>query len=250
MRLPDFIIGGAPRSATTWLYQVADSHPQIAMARPVTPEPKFFLIDELYEKGLDYYSQTWFEQLPEGALIGEKSTNYLESSTAVERISRDLPLVKMIFLLRNPIDRAYSNYLWSVQNGLESESFDNALDREDERTLALDPKLRYALPYSYISRGRYSVLLTPWIESLGKERICIMTTEELAATPALAMCKVTDFLNVERFHSGLEQIGKVNASNRPTQAVLSSKLRARLAEIFKEEKQQLQKLAAIDLSLW
>ncbi len=250
MRLPDFIIGGAPRSATTWLYQVADSHPQIAMARPVTPEPKFFLIDELYGKGLDYYSRTWFEPLPEGALIGEKSTNYLESSSAVERISRDLPLVKMIFLLRNPIDRAYSNYLWSVQNGLESESFDRALDREDERTLALDPKLRYARPYSYVSRGRYSVLLRPWIESLGRERIFTMTTEELAARPALAMCKVTDFLNVERFQSGLPQIGKVNAANRPPQAILSSKLRARLAEIFKEEKHQLQKLMEVDLSLW
>ena len=250
MRLPNFIIGGAPRSATTWLYQVADSHPQIAMARPVTPEPKFFLIDELYEKGLDYYSRNWFEQLPEGALIGEKSTNYLESSTAVERISRDLPLVKMIFLLRNPIDRAYSNYLWSVQNGLESESFDKALDRENERTLALDPKLRYARPYSYISRGHYSVLLGPWIESLGRERILILTTEELAARPALAMCKVTDFLHVERFQRGLEQIGKINAASRPPHADLSSELRARLAEIFQDEKHRLQKLTNVDLSLW
>ena len=60
MRLPDFIIGGAPRSGTSWLYQVLDMHPEIHMAKPIKPEPKFFLIDKLYEKGIEYYAKTWF----------------------------------------------------------------------------------------------------------------------------------------------------------------------------------------------
>src|SRR6202035_103039 len=52
VRLPDFIIGGAPRSGTTWLYWLLDRHPHVYLAKPVTPEPKFFLVDRIYEKGL------------------------------------------------------------------------------------------------------------------------------------------------------------------------------------------------------
>src|SRR5271165_1590244 len=105
-RLPDFIIAGAPRSSTTWLYVLAQRHPQLAMAEPMTPEPKFFLVDELWRCGLAYYSANWFDPLPAGRVLGEKSTNYLESAEAAERIYRALPWVKLVFLLRNPVDRA------------------------------------------------------------------------------------------------------------------------------------------------
>src|SRR5208283_527610 len=89
-RLPDFIIAGAPRSGTTWLYVLARRHPQLAMAEPMVPEPKFFLVDELWRRGLAYYSANWFDPLPAGRVLGEKSTNYLESAEAAERIYRAL----------------------------------------------------------------------------------------------------------------------------------------------------------------
>src|SRR5262245_35557105 len=57
---PTFLIAGAPRSGTTWLYHLLDRHPQIYMARPVRPEPKFFLVDELYDRGWQFYVDTWF----------------------------------------------------------------------------------------------------------------------------------------------------------------------------------------------
>jgi hypothetical protein len=57
LRLPDFIIGGAPRSGTTWLYELLDRHPDVHMAKPLAPEPKFFLRDDEYARGLRYYSQ-------------------------------------------------------------------------------------------------------------------------------------------------------------------------------------------------
>ena len=63
MRLPDFLIGGAPRAGTTWLYRLLDRHPDVYMARPATPEPKFFLVDDLYQKGVEFYSRTWFADL-------------------------------------------------------------------------------------------------------------------------------------------------------------------------------------------
>jgi len=57
---PTFLIAGAPRSGTTWLYHLLDRHPEVYMAKPVRPEPKFFLVDELYERGLQHYIDTWF----------------------------------------------------------------------------------------------------------------------------------------------------------------------------------------------
>ena len=143
-RLPDFIIAGAPRSGTTWLYLLAQHHPQIAMAQPMMPEPKFFLVDELWQRGVDYYSTTWFDALPADRVLGEKSANYLESPEVAERMCRVLPRLRLIFLVRNPVDRAYSNYLWSRQNGLETEPFERALEFEEQRERELPPQLRWS----------------------------------------------------------------------------------------------------------
>ena len=82
MRLPEFLIGGAPRSGTTWLYALLDRHPDIHMAKPLKPEPKFFLRDDEYAKGLEYYSKKWFEGVDASKIAGEKSTDYLESADA------------------------------------------------------------------------------------------------------------------------------------------------------------------------
>jgi len=136
---PTFIIAGAPRAGTTWLYELLDRHPDIYMAQPVRPEPKFFLVDEVYARGIQHYFDTWFQGADAYAAAGEKSTNYLESATAAERIHRDLPAIKLIFILREPAHRAYSNWLWSRMNGMEPEEFETALAMEDERERTLPP---------------------------------------------------------------------------------------------------------------
>ena len=105
MRLPDFIIGGAPRSGTTWLYELLDRHPDVYMSRPVKPEPKFFLVDHLYDRGLKFYAETWFAGAGDARLAGEKSTDYLESSAAAGRIAQDLPQVRHLALQRVGADR-------------------------------------------------------------------------------------------------------------------------------------------------
>src|SRR6185436_5476904 len=143
MRLPDFLVGGAPRSGTTWLYRALAKHPDVYMATPAKPEPKFFLVDELYARGLEHYSRTWFEQAPPGKIAGEKSTDYLESAPAAARIARDLPNARLVFILREPVDRAHSNFLWTRMNGLEQEDFETALRLEDEREKALTGRLRF-----------------------------------------------------------------------------------------------------------
>jgi len=196
LRLPDFIIAGAPRSGTTWLYSVADRHPEIRMAKPIAPEPKFFLRDDLFARGLDYYARTWFSDIPPGALAGEKSANYLESPRAAQRIHDSLPSVRLVFVLRNPIHRAFSNYLWSRQNGLESESFSAALAREEEREQSIPEKLRYARPHALYSRGLYADLLDPYLTLFPREQLLILRYEDIVCTPAETAVRLHGFLGV------------------------------------------------------
>ena len=128
------------------------------MAKPLKPEPKFFLRDDEYAKGLEYYSTKWFEGVEPSKIAGEKSTDYLESSAAA-RIAKHLSHVKLIFLLREPVSRAYSNYLWSKMNGLETEDFATALRLEARRERELPERLKFTRPFSYFSRGLYADLL-------------------------------------------------------------------------------------------
>ncbi|NQU72518.1 MAG: sulfotransferase, partial [Rhodospirillales bacterium] len=162
--MPDFIIAGAPRCGTTWLYRVLSRHPDIFMAGPESPEPKFFHVDDIYQRGLDYYRQTWFSKAGNTAVLGEKTSYYLESSKAAARIVKHLPQVKLIFLLRDPATRAFSNYLRSREFGFEHETFANALDQEDERERKLPVELRFVRPHAYFSRGLYAAQLHPYLE--------------------------------------------------------------------------------------
>ena len=193
---PTFIIAGAPRSGTTWLYELLDRHPEIYMAKPVRPEPKFFLVDELYARGIQHYFETWFQGADAYAAAGEKSTNYLESAAAAERIHRDLPSVKLIFILREPAHRAYSNWLWSRMNGMEAEDFDAALAKEDERGRTLPEKLRYARPHAYFSRGLYAAMLRPYFDRFPREQILCVKFDAIIDTPGALAETVHRFVGV------------------------------------------------------
>ena len=212
LRLPDFIIAGAPRCATTWLAEMLNRHPYISMAVPLKPEPKFFLVDDLFARGIEYYSQTWFEGLPANHLVGEKSTNYLESSEAAQRIFEHLPCVRLIFILRNPVDRAYSNYLWSAKNGLENESFPRALELEEKRNLILPDNFKYSRPFSYFSRGLYAQMLNPYFILFPRKSILILRYEDLLDDSEKFVDAVFDFLGVHPSPQHTGTLGIVNSA--------------------------------------
>jgi hypothetical protein len=242
LRLPHFIIAGAPRSATTWLYQLADLHPEIAMARPLTPEPKFFLVDEIYERGLPYYASTWFGGLPANMRYGEKTTNYLESSAACERIARDLPEVRLVFLLRDPVERAHSNYLWSMRNGFETESFERALELEDEREREIAPERRYARPHAYFSRGLYAKMLAPWLAQFPREHVLILRSEGIAEAPAEIARSFFEFLGVAVRPDLVDGLGTINAARPEGSPPIDPPVRAALNERYRQPNLDLERL--------
>jgi hypothetical protein len=250
LRLPDFLIGGAPRAGTTWLYALLDRHPSIYMAKPAKPEPKFFLVDHLYEKGLEHYSRTWFADAGAAPIAGEKSTDYLESPVAAERIARDLPRVKVVFILREPVDRAHSNYLWTRMNGLETEDFATALRLEAARERDLPERLRFTRPYSYFSRGLYADLLQPYLDRFARDQLLVLRFEDIIGAPRRLAGTLHAFLGVEPRPDDVDGLGVINPSDRTSGTELSESVRRDLTAKYAEPNRRLAQLLGQQFDMW
>lgn len=247
-RLPDFIIAGAPRCGTTWLYQVLSQHSLIYLAKPPTPEPKFFLVDRLYNRGIEYYKNTWFSNIGTAQFCGEKSTNYLESQIAAERISLHCPNVKLIFMLREPVERAWSNYQWSKMNGYEVESFQDALRLEERREEHVPNSLRYARPHALFSRGLYATLLQPYFDLFPDGHIVCLKYEDIVERPLELVHRIHEFLQVPSMPAHAD-VGVVNASNKHDVGV-PGELRKRLEDLYAPHNARLQSLLGDDFKVW
>lgn len=250
MRLPGMIIAGAPRCGTSWLYELADRHPNVEMAKPRSPEPKFFLDDAIYAHGLDYYSNTWFRDIDGDKIAGEKSTNYLESATVPARIERHIPGVKLIFILRDPVERAYSNYRWSRMNGLEQEQFDRALDLEMAGTRTVPDSLRYARPFSYLERGLYRRLLTPWFDCFARDQILCLRFEDIKGSPRELAQKLHHFLGIAARPTDADDLGMVNSVPGENDSTMSPSARLRLARYYEAPNRELGELLGGGFDTW
>ena len=249
MRLPDFIIGGAPRSGTTWLYELLDRHPAVHMAKPLAPEPKFFLRDDEYAKGLEYYSQRWFADADPAKMAGEKSTDYLESADAAVRIARNLPHVKLIFILREPVARAYSNYLWSKMNGLETEDFATALKLEEQRERELPERLKFTRPFSYFSRGLYADLLEPYFNRFVEHQLLVARFEDIIEAPSALAETVHRFLGIAARPGDADGLGVINPSKQDAEG-LTDDVRRELAARYDEPNRRLAALLGPSFPMW
>lgn len=216
---PTFIIAGAPRSGTTWLYELLDRHPDVFMAKPPRPEPKFFLVDELYALGIQHYYSTWFRDASSFPAAGEKSTNYLESPTAAERIHAHLPEVKLVFILREPAGRAYSNWMWSVMNGLETDDFETAIAKEDERERHVQARLRYARPHAYFSRGLYADLLRPYLNRFPRQQLLCLKFDDIVRQPCELAGRLHGFIGVPPRPQDADGLDVVNPSEKRDEVI-------------------------------
>lgn len=219
------------------------------MARPVTPEPKFFLVDHLYEKGLRFYADTWFAGANSTRLAGEKSTDYLESAAAAERIARDLPAVKLVFILREPADRAYSNYLWTRMNGLEVEDFATALRLEEQRDKTLPERWKFARPFSYFSRGLYADLLAEYFRRFPRRQILVLRFEDIESRSGDLAARLHRFLGVDPRPRDAEGLGVINPSEKRGET-LDDDLRRDLASRYADSNRRLAVMLGPDFPLW
>jgi sulfotransferase family protein len=204
MPLPEFLIAGVPKAGTTALHAALVRHPQLFL--PSVKEPKFFLSDgpppvtggpgdvQTYQEHVwrqaDY--EALFDPAPPGTLRGEATPFYLYDLDAHDRIKSLLPGVKLIVLLRDPVDRAHSNWthLWNA--GLEAEAgFLDACAAEPARIAA-----GWAAFWHYTALGRYGRQVQHLLQVFPRDQVLLLRYKELKDAPAVTLDRVCEFLGV------------------------------------------------------
>lgn len=242
------VIIGAQRCGSTLLHRMLDAHPEISMVKPARPEPKVFLDANLTPAGIRSWVAHRRTSLdPRARLFGEKSTSYIESTVAAENIRTLVPKARIIAIVRNPIDRAVSNYRFSRANGLESETMEAALERELDGSVPELVDDVSVSPFAYLQRGRYAEHLARFEERFAPGRITVVMLEDLIGRPD-AVADLYRRLDV-RDSFRPDGIGSVNPSEgEPPQ--LSQGLRSRLADYFRTGNAELGDRHGLDTSRW
>ncbi len=238
--LPDFLIIGAQRSGTTSMFKTLMQHPLVA--RPFLRKGVHYF-DIRYDHGLRWYRGHFplavparLRRLGRGhPVTGESSPYYLFHPLAISRIARDLPAVKLIVLLRDPVLRAYSGHSHELGRGYETEPFERALDLEPERIrgererMLAEPgyESRDWQHHAYLTRGQYHEQLTAVEALVGRDRMHIVDSHLFFTDPEPTFGGVLDFL-------GLPRSSEITYErhNARTRSPLSPALRARLEEHF------------------
>lgn len=174
-----FFIAGAQRSGTTYLYQQCVEHPQIEMATPVRPEPKYFINQWQTTTTATSYYDRYFGHKVGATVFGEKSTSYIEIESAAQRIAQCIPDAKIVFVLRNPVTRAISNYRFSVKHGVEQASLAEAIYHEEHRRHRYDATKMSVSPFAYMQRGRYIDYIRMYERYFAPEQFHIMIYEQM-----------------------------------------------------------------------
>ncbi|MCK4816957.1 sulfotransferase domain-containing protein, partial [bacterium] len=231
--MPDFLIIGAQKSGTTSLYYYLSQHPCVLSAGQ--KEVHFF--DDNFAKGLNWYRSQFptilkkycYQQIKKKNIItGEASPYYIFHPLAPKRISRILPEVRLIALLRNPIDRAYSQYHHNVRQGREPLSFEDAIAIEHERLQGKKEKMLEDQHYysfshkhcSYLSRGIYVEQLETWLSLFPKSQILIISSEDFYTNTPTIFKQILEFLNLPQWEPMLyrrynpNKYSKMNAATR------------------------------------
>jgi len=246
--LPDFLVIGVMKGGTTSLFQYLAKHPQINP--PFRKEIKFF--DLHYKQGLTWYRAHFplKTRMTNGSVTGEATPYYIFHPLAAGRIANDIPNAKLIAILRNPVDRAYSHYNHMVRVGREALSFEDALEKEDERLFQEDEKITtdptYSpfkhLHYSYKARGRYIEQIEKWLKFFPRDQMLFLSSEELYANPLVVYGKATEFLKLPAWCPK-----DFKVFNQGAYGDLPASSRQHLAGYFEPYNQRLYQTIGIDL---
>lgn len=238
---PDFVIIGAQRCGTTSLFRYLAAHPVVV---PPLFQKGIHFFDMNYGRGLRWYrGQFPIRSIADRrvaatghrAVSGEASPYYLFHPIAPARIARDLPAVRLIVLLRDPVERAISAHRQETARGFETEPFERALELEETRLAGEVERIEADPDYvsfshqhhAYLARGRYAEQLRPLFDLVGQERLLVVESASLFATPQAVWERVLEFLGLPKWNPPV--FGRHNAQTSPP---LPDRLRARLEKYF------------------
>ena len=259
--LPDFLIIGTKRGGTTSVWNWLVRHPNVAPMVPAVQQiksPHYF--DIHYTRGERWYrshfpSRTSLDRAAQRSgirpLTGEASPYYLFHPLAPERVQHTVPKTRLIVLLRNPVDRAYSNY-WERRGSAAEDlpTFEDAIDAEEQRLdgeterILADPTYYSAHhdSHSYLARGRYAEQLERWLDRFGRDQLLIMPFEDLRTNPNGAYRAVQDFLSLP-----VVEPPRLAHHNKLPVPPMAAATRARLVEYYRPFTARLTELLGLPL---
>jgi hypothetical protein len=252
--LPDFVIIGTQRGGTTSLFKYLMQHPQVIGI----PGKEIHFFDYQFYKGVRWYKSSFPSKaktdrqekaLRKRVITGEASPYYLFHPHAPRRMAEIIPDVKLIVLLRNPVDRALSHYHHEISIKKETLSFEEAIDREEERLNGEVEKMLTDDSYrsfnhqhfSYLSRGIYVDQLIAYERYFDQDQMLILRSEDFFSDTQTTYDRVTDFLGLER-----SLLRNVQPSNVGTYVRGRAALEIRLQEYFQRHNQRLYEYLGID----
>jgi Sulfotransferase domain len=264
--MPDFLIIGGQRCGTTSFYYYLTEHPSIISAS--TKETNFFIKN--FGKGPSWYRaqfpssiQKQFVKnvLKQDFLTGEGTPYYLLYPHAPRRTFETVPHVKLIALLRNPVDRAYSQYWKEISEGFETWAFEDAIKGEHERIAGEREKMLQDEDYysynfrhfSYLLRGIYVDQLQNWMRYYPREQMLILRSEDLYKDPAAVVQQALDFLgvtnkqpNINKEFKNYKRPSKKGYKNKDNPPKMDPKTREYLIEYFRPHNARLYDLLGVN----
>ncbi|HEY7195915.1 MAG TPA: sulfotransferase [Gaiellaceae bacterium] len=252
--LPDYLVIGAQRAGSTSLHDYLVGHPHVD--EPTHKELHFF--DQNHWRGEGWYRRHFPSRLARAAherrtgvrpVVGEASPYYLFHPLVPERVRATLPDARLVVLLRNPVERAYSHHQLAVRQGLESLSFEDALAAEPDRLAGEEERLRADPRYrsdghrhhAYFARGLYAEQLERWLGLFPRDQLLILRSENLFADPAAVHAEVIRFLGLDPV-----ELPAYVARNQQAYAPMPAETRRMLEERFAEPNRRLAELLGRD----
>lgn len=198
-RLPDFVVIGGRKCGTTWLDGLLRQHPQLHMP---TRTKELFFFDRYWERGVGWYSEQFGEAKPD-AIIGEVTPSYFQSIDAPGRLRNTLPHAQLVAVLRDPVERAWSDYRHALRKGDVRGTFEDAIEQ---------------MP-SIINESRYAAAIDRWrYES--KDKLLVLTFEDLISDTDSTLRHLVKHLGITEFERW-ELADQLNEAKLPRYRPLS-----------------------------
>jgi len=255
--LPSFVVIGGQRCGTTTIFKSLAEHPQV-MRPPVEKGTDYYTLN--YNRGIDWY-QGHFPMELSGALQGRRAgesfafeacTYYMFHPLAIERLAKDFPNIKLVAMLRDPVERAFSAYKHEYARGFETEpDFQRALDLEDSRLEGELERITSNADYesiphrhhAYRRRGQYVEQLERVFQHYPREQVHVMESEGFFRDPVGEYLKLTNFLGLDEYDPG--HIDQHNA--RPS-SPMPDGAKARLQKHYESYDERLEELLGREIA--
>jgi hypothetical protein len=202
--LPDFVVIGAMRCGTSRFYSLLTQHPNVEHA--AIKEVHYFDRSARFGRGVEWYRQCFlFSKGEDGraSITGEATPNYLYHPMVPERMIQVIPQARLIVLLRNPVDRAYSHYYQAMRRGLETRSFEEAIEVEQallagngNESSAYRPRPRDGHDSNLLAKGLYADQLLRWSKYFDKQQMLVLKSEDFFERTPDIMVLVQEFLGL------------------------------------------------------